>query len=156
MSAAIKVWDPYRNRETTFREFAKAEGCKRMAAYLYRRRHGTLDGFRDRPLSGNGIKPHTYTYRGEYITIREAAKYGVQPIRMQEFKRQGIFDVEKMVELINKQKEASKILHRTDDGRMMTAAEFAREKGVTSNTVHMYLRNHEGSLAGFVERPMAA
>lgn len=153
MSAAIKVWDPYRNRETTFREFAEAEGCKRMAVYLYYRRHGSLDGFRRRPSNGNGIIPHTYTYKGQHIRIQDAVeRFGVRYARMIEFRRLGITDVEKMVELINKRKEANKVLHRTDDGRMMTAAEFAREKGVTSNTVHMYLRNHKGSLAGFDSR----
>lgn len=153
MSAAIKVWDTYRNRETTFREFAEAEGCKRMAVYLYYRRHGSLDGFRRRPSNGNGIIPHTYTYKGQHIRIQDAVeRFGVRYARMIEFRRLGITDVEKMVELINKRKEANKVLHRTDDGRMMTAAEFAREKGVTSNTVHMYLRNHKGSLAGFDSR----
>lgn len=153
MSAAVKVWDPYRHRETTFSKFAKAEGCKRMAVYLYYRRHGNLNGFRRRPSNGNGIIPHTYTYKGQHIRIQDAVKrFGVRYARMIEFRRLGITDVEKMVELINKRKEANKVLHRTDDGKMMTAAEFAREKGVTSNTVHMYLRNHQGSLAGFDSR----
>lgn len=153
MSAAKKIYDPYRNRETTFREFAEAEGCKRMAVYLYYRRHGNLERFRDRPLSGNGITPHTYTYRGEYIGIWDACKrFRLGNNQIYEFKRSGITKIEEMLRLLNKRREERKILHRTDDGRLMTVSEFAREKGVTCNTVYTYLHNHGGSLAGFDNR----
>lgn len=153
MSAAIKVWDPYRNRETTFSEFAKAEGCKRMAVYLYYRRHGSLERFRNRPTSGNGITPHTYTYRGAYIRICDACKrFRIRAPKLAEFKRSGITEIEEMLRLVNKRREERKVLRRTDDGRLMTASEFAREKGVTRNTVYTYLRNHGGSLAGFDNR----
>ena len=153
MSAAKKIYDPYRNRETTFREFAEAEGCKRMAVYLYYQRHGSLERFRNRPTSGNGITPHTYTYRGEYIRIWDACKrFRITNRKLAEFKRSGITEIEEMLRLVNKRREERKVLRRTDDGRLMTASEFAREKGVTRNTVYTYLHNHGGSLAGFDNR----
>lgn len=144
--------DPYRGCQTTYLEFAKAEGCKKMAVYFYHKRHGSLEGFRDRPKTGNGIKPHTFIKDGKFITIEEArriAKMGSSLLG--HYANLGICDVDEIMKIQQKRREESRKAYPTDDGRMMTQAEYAQDRGVTYQTVAQYVKTH-GILIGFTQR----
>ena len=149
---SIKIHDPYRNRETTYSEFAKDEGCKKMAVYLYNRRHGTLEGFRDRPVIGNGLKPHTFTLGGKFVSIKEAHRVSkIGMCLLGKYAKLGITDVEEIMRVQKQRQEENKRLLPTDDGRMVTQAEYAKELGLSYQTVAQYVKTH-GTLVGFTQR----
>ena len=147
----VIIHDPYRNCDTTYGAFAKAEGCPRMAVYLYHRRHGNLEGFRDRPLKGNGIKPHTYRRNGEYISIPEAVKAtGLSVDTLSKYSRLGIVDVEEIISTQQRKREARTRVITSDSGPV-SPSEYARTMGVTANTVYQYIKHH-GDITGFETR----
>lgn len=155
MGKALIVHDPYRNEDTTITAFAKAEGVHRYAVSHYHWSHRTLEGFRDRPLKGKGLKPHTYTHNGSFIAVIEAMhiahmswatlnacrrKYGVNDI--DEIRRR--YDAER-------EKRRQAFMVKVPDGRLVTIGQFAKEQGVSRNTVACWL-HRKGSLKGFSKR----
>lgn len=148
----VTVHDPYRNIETSYAEFARNEGCKMMAVYLYNRRHGTLEGFRERPKKGNGIKPHTFSRNGEFISVQEAHDISkMSKSLLGRYSKLGITDIEEIMKIQKQRVEDAKRLYPTDDGRMVTQAQYARERSVTYQTVAQYVKTH-GTLVGFTSR----
>lgn len=151
MSIPSIIYDPYRKRNTTYSEFAAAEHCRLMAAYLYNRRHGSLNGFRDRPKTGNGIKPHTYMRNGKYITISEAAHIvGVSASQLSRYAKLGIVDTDEII-AYRQRKRLTRGRTIPSDSGIVTATEYAVRMNVTKNTVYQYIKNH-GDLRGFTTR----
>lgn len=157
MAKSIVVHDPYRNIDTSLSGFAKAEGVPKYTVSHYYWWHKSLEGFRDRPAkgTGNGIKPHTYTRNGVFITPQEAQrvsgmyhtdmrryreKYGTNDI--DEIRRRRDADIE--------QRRLSRLLV-TEDGRKMTVAEYAKEQGASLNAVYCWI-SRKGSVRGFSSR----
>ena len=138
-----RIHDPYRNRRTTYREFADAEGVKKMAVYLYYRRHKTLVGFRDRPpIYSNGFTPHTYTHNGEYISISDAAALvDAAPSTIARYAKRGITDIDRIKKAL-----------AFDRKRRHAVTEFARRMGASVNSVYQYRATHGGRLEGFENR----
>lgn len=157
MSKTIKVFDPYRNRQTTITQFAQDEGVKRYtAAHYYWYHNGSLEGFRNRPKKGyNGIACHTYTHKGKFIDVKKLGDLvlGGYPTLIR-WHKQGYTDIEEInrLEAKRRDKALDAKRHLLDDGRRMTISQVAKEAGVTNNTVSLYLRNHHGSLKGFFTR----
>jgi len=154
---ALIVHDPYRNIDTTLAEFAKAEGVQKYTVSHYYWWHKSLEGFRERPAkgTGNGIKPHTYTRNGSFITLQEAQRVSGmgQPDMKRYREKYGTNDID----AIRRHREAEieqarqKRLKVVDDGRMMTLTEYAKEQGVTLSTVTSWLYR-KGTLKGFSAR----
>ena len=148
------VRDPYRGIDTTLTEFAKAEGVKQCAVAHYHWYHGTLEGFRDRPKKySNGLKPHTYMKDGKFVRLPEAERLsGCSFATLARFARQGVTDVDE----IRRQRKANRMARLRkvtgEDGVEYTVKEFAEKHGATVNMVHMYLRNHGGTVFGFADR----
>ena len=157
MSNALIVNDPYRNIDTTLADFAKAEGVPKYTASHYFWWHKSLDGFRDRPAkgTGNGIKPHTYTSNGAFITMQEAKRVsGMSQTEMKRYREKyGTNDIEEIRRRRDADIEANRQKHLivTPDGRKMTAAEYAKEHGASLNAVNCWLYR-KGTLNGFSTR----
>ena len=157
MSKELVVHDPYRNIETTLSEFAKAEGVPKYTASHYYWVHRSLDGFRDRPAkgTGNGIKPHTYTRNGAFITLKEAQRISCMcQADMKRYREKyGTYDIDEIrrrrVEDIEEKRQKHLIV--TPDGRKMTVSEYAKEHGASSNAVSCWLYR-KGNLNGFSTR----
>lgn len=151
------VHDPYRNSDTTITEFAKAEGVPRYTVSHYFWWHQSLDGFRNRPAkgTGNGIKPHTYTHNGAFISIQEAS--GVAGLNEKTLRiyrdKYGINDIDAIRRHYDADHEKSRQnrLKVTEDGRKMTLTEYAKEQGVTMSAVTSWLYR-KGTLKGFSTR----
>ena len=151
------VHDPYRNIDTTLAEFAKAEGVPKYTVSHYYWVHRSLDGFRDRPAkgTGNGIKPHTYTKDGAFVTMSEAARITIgSTSALNYWRKRGITDIDE----INRRQKAryantrQSRLRVADDGREYTPSEYAKNQHVRLSTVTEWLRHHGGSLKGFTTR----
>lgn len=157
MAKRIIVHDPYRDRKTTLTEFAKAEGVKRAAVSHFYWWHKSLEGFRDRPAkgTGNGIKPHTYTHNGGYVTIQDAKKItGMNETTLMKYReRYGINDIDKIRHRYDaeRQQRYHAKCYKTDDGRMMTINEYAKEVGATYNAVALWV-SRKGSFKGYLDR----
>ena len=157
MAKRLIVHDPYRNKDTTLTDFARAEGVKKDPVAHYYWLHRTLEGFRDRPAkwTGNGIKPHTYAHKGEYLTIEKASRLARMSCRiMQEYReRLGIDDIEAIRRAYDADLELKRMKHlfETDDGRKMTITEYARSQGVTAGAVSCWI-HRKGNLKGFSKR----
>lgn len=155
MSHALIVHDPYRNKNTTLTAFANAEGAPRYAVSHYYWWHRSLEGFRDRPAkgTGNGIKPHTYTHNGEFIHCYEAAKVsGIDLSSLQKFREKyGITDIEEIRRRRDEERAQSVARFTTDDGRLLTVAEYAKEQGATKNAILLWARR-KGSFKGYTGR----
>ena len=156
MAKTIIVHDPYRNKPTTITEFPKAEGVPRHSVSHYFWYHnGTLEGFRDRPLQGNGIKPHTYTKDGKFVSAGEAHTLTLGGgTALLYWRNRGVTDID---EINRRQREKQEnrrraSLHIADDGKEYTPAEYAKAQGVPICTVAQWLRHHNGSLKGFTTR----
>ena len=116
---------------------------------------GTLEGFRERPEKGNGFVPHTYTRNGKYISCSEAKRIiNADSKVLVYWKKRGITDIDEIARRESERRSNRQrgFLRETDDGRMVTAAQFAKEQGVTYHTVISYLRHHDFSLKGFANR----
>lgn len=157
MAKTLKVHDPYRNIDTTLSEFAKAEGVPKYPVSHYFWWHRTLEGFRSRPAkgTGNGIKPHTYTLNGEFITLREAtriARMDVGDLKKyrEKYKTNDVVTIRRHRDAYLK-KLRQKRLIVTEDGRKMTATEYAKEQGVTLSAITSWLYR-KGTLKGFTNR----
>ena len=157
MSMTLTVHDPYRNIDTTLAEFAKAEGVPKYTASHYYWWHKSLDGFRDRPAkgTGNGIKPHTYTRNGAFITLKEAQRVsGMYQADMKRYREKyGTNDIDEIrrhreAEMEQVRQTRLKVM---EDGRMMTLTEYAKEQGVTLGAVKSWLYR-KGTLKGFTNR----
>lgn len=147
----LTIRDPYRNCDTTISAFAKAEHCTHMCVYLYLKRHGNLDGFRGRPKIGNGIKPHTYTHNGKYISIREACQLAnICDSTLTKYKSRGITEVNDIIKEKAKRKNA-RLRAIPSDAGLVSPTLYARDMGVSVNTVLQYIKNH-GDLKGFASR----
>ena len=148
----LHIPDPYRGRTTTITEFAKAEGVPRYTVSHYFWSHRTLDGFRNRPPKNhNGINPHTYVHKGQFVDVKTAAMIvGASPSTIHKYRTQGITDVDKIKANLNADRNLRKKLVKTPDG-IMTMSEFAATRGCSYNSVVMFMRNH-GSLEGFDNR----
>lgn len=157
MSRMHSVHDPYRNIDTTLAEFAKAEGVPKYTVSHYYWVHRSLDGFRDRPAkgTGNGIKPHTYTRNGAFITLTEAQRVsGLCQTDMKRYREKyGTNDIDAIrrhreAELEQVRQTRLKVM---EGGRMMTLTEYAKEQGVTYNAVALWVAR-KGTLKGFTKR----
>lgn len=144
--------DPYRNRETTLRQFADEEGVHLYTVQHFYWYHRTLEGFRERPKSGNGIKPHTYQYKGKSVSIAVAKQIArCSGNTLKRYKDRGIVDVERVRKSLEDKRQKNTKRYETDDGVKMSIAEFARSRKVTYNTVSCYYhRKH--TLKGFDSR----
>lgn len=157
MSKSLVVHDPYRNIETTLSEFAKAEGVPRYTVSHYHWWHGSLEHFRERPPkgTGNGIKPHTYTRNGAFVSMQDARSIsGMSGNTIKKYsQRYGTNDICEIVRRHKAEVEAKNLSnsHETDDGRKVSLSDFAKENGVSYNAVSMWARRH-GSLRGFANR----
>ena len=157
MAKPIVIHDPYRNIDTTLAEFAKAEGVPKYTVSHYYWVHRSLDRFRERPAkgTGNGIKPHTYTRNGEFITMQEAQRVsGMNESTMKKFREKyGTNDIDEIKR--HREAELEQIrqarLKVMEDGRMMTLTEYAKEQGVTLSAVTSWLYR-KGTLKGFKNR----
>lgn len=157
MAKTLIVHDPYRNIDTTLAEFAKAEGVPKYTASHYFWWHKSLEGFRERPAkdTGNGIKPHTYTRNGVFVTLQEAQRVsGMSQAYMKRYREKyGTNDIDE----IRRHREAAlEQLRQTRkkvmvDGRMMFLTEYAKEQGVTLSAVRSWLYR-KGTLKGFTSR----
>lgn len=154
---ALIVHDPYRNIDTTLAEFAKAEGVPKYTASHYYWWHKSLDGFRDRPAkgTGNGIKPHTYTRNGAFVTLKEAQRVsGMGQTDMKRYREKyGTNDIDAIrrhreAELEQVRQTRLKVM---EDGRMMPLSEYAKEQGASLNSVYCWIRR-KGTLRGFSSR----
>lgn len=157
MSNALIVNDPYRNAETTLAEFARAEGVPKRAVSHFYWWHKTLDGFRDRPAkgTGSGIKPHTYTRNGVYLSINEAQRIlGMSYTTLNNCRdKYGTHDIDEIRRRYDADQAEYLKTHsyETDDGRMMTPAAYAKELGVTYNAVALWV-SRKGTLKGYTTR----
>ena len=154
---ALVVHDPYRNIDTTLAEFAKSERVPKYTVSHYYWVHRSLDGFRDRPAkgTGNGIKPHTYTRNGAFITLQEAQRVsGLCQTDLKRYREKyGTNDIDAIrrhreAELEQVRQTRLKVM---EDGRMMTLTEYAKEQGVTLSSVTSWLYR-KGTLKGFTTR----
>lgn len=154
---ALFVHDPYRNIDTTLAEFARAEGVPKYTVSHYYWWHKSLDGFRDRPAkgTGNGIKPHTFSYKKAFVSIEDAERisglsYSTLKRWMEDFR---ISDIEEIRRRFDENAKERRELHvyETEDGRKVTITQFANEQGATFNAVSCWL-SRKGTLKGFAER----
>lgn len=146
------LFDPYRKRETTFQQFAQDENAGRMSVYLYYRRHGSLEGYRERPAIGNGQKPHTYKYKGRYISplvVKRVA--GVSPTTLYKYKKRGITDIDKIKAAMQRKEKARTCMVILEDGTRMPCAAYAKAHGVSHNCVYLWAARY-GSMKGFENR----
>lgn len=157
MAKPIVVHDPYRNIDTTIKEFAKAEGVPKNIASHYYWWHKSLDGFRDRPAkgTGNGIKPHTYTRNGAFITLHEAQRVsGMDLTGLKRYREKyGTNDIDAIMrhrEAALEQVRQTRLIV-TEDGRKMTVAEYAKEHGASLNSVYCWI-SRKGTVRGFSSR----
>ncbi len=148
------VFDPYRKKYTTILQFAKDEGVPKYTADHFYRYHNTLERFRDRPKKGsNGLSAHTYTYGGRFIdmtTARKMAKCSMS--LLSSYHKRGITDLETIIK--DRQtpyyvKNARKF--ETDDGRIMSVSDFAKENGEFRNSVACFAKVHR-TLKGYFNR----
>lgn len=147
----VIIHDPYRNCDTTYSAFAKAEGCPRMAVYLYNRRHGTLEGFRDRPKQGEGRRPHTYTRNGKYISVTEVLRLtGMAPKTLKKYAEQGIVDADELMKASRYKRGVAPKLIPSDSGEVFVP-DYAKQMGVSVNSLYLYISRH-GSLVGYTTR----
>lgn len=157
MAKTRMVYDPYRNIDTTLAEFAKAEGVPKYTVSHFYWWHKSLEGFRERPAkgTGNGIKPHTYTRNGAFVTLTEAQRVsGISRKDMKKYREKyGTNDIDE----IRRRRDADlkqirqMRLKVMEDGRMMTLSEYAKEQGVTLGAVSSWLYR-KGTLKGFTNR----
>lgn len=153
------IHDPYRNKQTTFNEFAKAEGVPKYSAYhFYRNHNNSLEGFRERKNYLRG-RPLIFSYNGKPVTTSEAASIAgvsvsaIYRIRPEiKCKIGALIPVESIIRHLKSNPPKTKRVYLTDEGVSVTPAQFAKMKNVSCNTVTMYIRNHGGSLAGFDNR----
>ena len=132
----VIIHDPYRNCDTTYSAFAKAEGCPRMAVYLYNRRHGTLEGFRDRPKQGEGRRPHTYTRNGKYISVTEVLRLtGMAPKTLKKYAEQGIVDADELMKASRHKRGVVPKLIPSDSGEVLVV-DYAKQMGVSVNSLY--------------------
>ena len=157
MAKQIVVYDPYRNIDTTLVEFAKAERVPKYIASHYYWWHKSLDGFRDRPAkgTGNGIKPHTYTRNGVFITLKEAMRlsgmnYGKMQKYREKFATTDIDEIRRRYDADLEQIRQARLIV-TEDGRKMTVAEYAKEQGASLNAVYCWI-SRKGTVRGFSSR----
>ena len=148
----ITLFDPYRKRETTFQQFAQDENAGRMSVYLYFRRHGSLEGYRERPAIGNGQKPHTYKYKGKFISplaVKRVA--GVSPTTLYKYKKRGITDIDKIKAAMQRKEKARTCMVILEDGTSMPCSAYAKAHGVSHNCVYLWAARY-GSMKGFENR----
>ena len=155
MSQALIVHDPYRNIDTTLAEFAKAEGVPKYTASHYYWWHKSLEGFRERPAkgTGNGIRPHTYTRNGVFIHCTEALRaVGMATNTIHALMdKYGTNDIDEIRRRRDAERAQAVARFETDDGRLLTVAEYAKEQGTTKNAVLLWARR-KGSFKGFTGR----
>lgn len=157
MAKPIVVHDPYRNIYTTLSEFAKAEGVQKYTVSHYYWWHKSLEGFRERPAkgTGNGIKPHTYTRNGVFITITEAMRLaGMKYEKLQKYREKygtnDIAEIRRRYDADLEQIRQTRLIV-TEDGRKMTVAEYAKEQGASLNAVYCWI-SRKGTVRGFSSR----
>lgn len=152
MNTVLTIFDPYRKRQTTITGFANAEKCNRRAVWHFYHKHGTLEGFRQRPpANNNGLGPHTYTYKGEFVHVIEAARLcSISTNTLVLLRKNGLGSVEKIREYLEKHRNVRKQF-KGPDGSLMTYRQIADKYGVSINTVIQFRKNH-GTLRGFENR----
>ena len=155
MAKAFIVDDPYRGIKTTLTEFAKSEGVPRHAVSHFYMLHRTLQGFRDRPAkgTGNGIKAHTYTRNGAFLSIKEAQRLsGIDYGTLLRYKKiYNTTDIDEIKHLYDNAREQRIVLVETEDGRKVDKKTFANEVGTSINAVSCWL-SRKGSINGFLKR----
>lgn len=153
MARTLVVYDPYRDTNTTLTEFAKAEGVKRNVVSHYFWYHRSLDGFRDRLPYRAGQRPRIYTHKGIVIDARVASKLlHISQTTMMEYRdKYKTSDIDEIKRLHYADVGKRIHLYETDDGRMVCLSDFAKENGVSYNSVFLWVKRH-GSLKGFAKR----
>lgn len=154
MAHSIPIYDPYRKRQTTIAQFARDEGTQKASVYCYYKRHGTLDGYRQRPPHG-GPQARIFTLKGKYIKVTEAARLlNVSIDTLRTYRRHGgsEFEVSRIrpSDLIF-QSGVQAQRYPLEDGTLVTITEYAAMHGIPRNPVAMYVRNH-GGLIGYENR----
>ena len=141
------IHDPYRNKQTTFKEFAKAEGVPKYSAYHYYRNHDkSLEGFRERNNYLRG-RPLIFSYNGKPVTTSEAASIAgvsvsaIYRIRPEiKCKIGALIPVDSIISHLKSNPPKTKRVYLTDEGVSVTPAQFAEMKNVSLNTVHSRIR----------------